>query len=219
MSSKRFRKDRIRKGAARLTLFVGVGAAAMITAAPSYAAPLWPGGPTIPRLPVATPVLPAVPGLSNTTQLWPNGPSVGPSAAAPRWPGGPAVPGVSVAGPSLPISAPCTTPGTRACLQLGSNLGWLMDKGRVVFGPTPISHGRPGYETPPGLFHVASKDWYHWSTMHNAEMRYAVFFNGDIATHIGPINEKSHGCIRMTPDGARAFYDYLRPGDQFEVVR
>ncbi|WP_167477288.1 L,D-transpeptidase [Nocardia arthritidis] len=134
--------------------------------------------------------------------------------AAPLWPGGPDIPGV---GSVVPPTAPCSN-AARVCMRLSSNEAWLMDNGKVVYGPTPISHGRPGFETPPGVFHAASKKEYHWSTMHNAEMRYAVFFNGDIATHIGPIQEKSHGCIRMTPDGARALYDYVSPGDQFELV-
>ncbi|WP_228786071.1 L,D-transpeptidase [Nocardia terpenica] len=141
-----------------------------------------------------------------------------PAQADPLWPGGPELPGIPAAVPSpIPAGAPCSA-AARACLRLSTNEGWLMDHGRVVFGPTPISHGRPGYETPPGVFHADFKKEYHWSTMHNAEMRYAIFFNGDIATHIGPIEEKSHGCIRMTPEGAKAFYDYVNPGDVFEVV-
>ncbi|WP_232535047.1 L,D-transpeptidase [Nocardia terpenica] len=141
-----------------------------------------------------------------------------PAQADPLWPGGPELPGIPASVPSpVPAGAPCSA-AARACLRLSTNEGWLMDHGRVVFGPTPISHGRPGYETPPGVFHADFKKEYHWSTMHNAEMRYAIFFNGDIATHIGPIEEKSHGCIRMTPEGAKAFYDYVNPGDVFEVV-
>ncbi|MEV5647619.1 L,D-transpeptidase [Nocardia sp. NPDC052254] len=142
-----------------------------------------------------------------------------PAGADPVWPGGPDIPGIPQLVPAPPglATAPCSA-AARACLRLSTNEGWLMDNGRVVYGPTPISHGRPGYETPPGTFHVAFKEPYHWSTMHNAEMRWAVFFNGDIATHIGPIEEKSHGCIRMTPEGAKAFYDYVNPGDVFEVV-
>lgn len=139
------------------------------------------------------------------------------AGAEPLWPGGPDIPGAAPIIPS-PVAAPCGLPESRGCMRLGTNEAWLMDGGRVTYGPTPISHGRPGYETPPGVFPVAFKEEYHWSTMHNAEMRYAVFFNGDIATHIGPIEEQSHGCIRMTPDGAQAFYDYLNPGDIIEVV-
>lgn len=144
-----------------------------------------------------------------------------PAQAEPLWPGGPDIPGVPAIVPGIAPSdvyAPCQTAGTRACLKLGSNEAWLMDNGKVVFGPTPISHGMPGFETPPGVFHVSFKKPFHWSTMHNAPMEYAVFFNGDIAFHIGPVDKKSHGCIRMTPDGAREFFNYLNPGDTVEVV-
>ncbi|MGW4248592.1 L,D-transpeptidase [Nocardia sp. NPDC004722] len=144
-----------------------------------------------------------------------------PAQAEPLWPGGPDVPGVPAIVPGIApsdVTAPCATAGARACLKLTTNEAWLMDNGKVVFGPTPISHGMPGFETPPGVFHVSFKKPFHWSTMHNAPMEYAVFFNGDIAFHIGPVDKKSHGCIRMTPDGAREFFNYLNPGDMVEVV-
>lgn len=141
--------------------------------------------------------------------------------AEPLWPGGPDVPGVPAIVPAPapePVVAPCGETA-RACLRLSTNEGWLMDGGKVVYGPTPISHGRPGYETNTGVFKVFLKKPFHWSTLHNAPMEYAVFFDGDIAFHIGPTEEQSHGCIRMTPDGAREFFDYLNVGDVVEVVR
>ncbi|MET8655299.1 MULTISPECIES: L,D-transpeptidase [Nocardia] len=137
-----------------------------------------------------------------------------PAQADPLWPGGPNVPGLPAL---IPTVAPCGT-SARACLRLATNEAWLMEEGRVVYGPSPISHGMPGYETPPGVFRVAFKRLYHWSTMHHAPMHFAVFFNGDIATHIGPVEHKSHGCIRMTPEGAEATYNHLSPGDVVEVV-
>ncbi|MBH0775461.1 L,D-transpeptidase [Nocardia bovistercoris] len=140
--------------------------------------------------------------------------------ATPLWPGGPDIPGLPAIVPPLPpapVYAPCSA-DTRLCMRLSTNEAWLMEDGRVTYGPTPISHGRPGYETPPGRFRVAFKKEDHWSTMHNAPMKWAVFFNGDIATHIGPIEEQSHGCIRMTPEGAEATYNHLSPGDIVEVV-
>jgi hypothetical protein len=167
---------RLSSWTARLGVFAGIAAAALIMTAPAQAEPLWPGGPDIPGMPALIPPI-----------------------------------------PPAPVVAPCSTEA-RACLRLSTNEGWLMDNGKVTYGPTPISHGRPGYETPPGVFHVAFKRADFWSTMHNAPMKWAVFFNGDIATHIGPIEEQSHGCIRMTPEGAETFYNYLSPGDVFEVV-
>ena len=143
-----------------------------------------------------------------------------PVQAEPLWPGGPDVPGVPAIVPTPPpepVVAPCSEKA-RACLQLSTNNAWLMDNGKVTFGPSPMSHGRPGYETPPGVFKVAFKKPFHWSTLHNAPMEYAVFFNGDIAYHIGPTEEQSHGCIRLTPEGAKAHYEWLEPGDIVEVV-
>lgn len=140
-----------------------------------------------------------------------------PAQAEPLWPGGPEVPGMPAIVPTVPVTAPCSEKA-RACLRLSTNEAWLMDKGQVVFGPTPISHGMPGFETPPGVFNVAFKRAFHWSTMHHAPMEYAIFFNGDIAFHIGPVDKQSHGCIRMTPDGAKEFFQHLNTGDVVEVV-
>ncbi|NNH70654.1 L,D-transpeptidase [Nocardia uniformis] len=140
-----------------------------------------------------------------------------PAHAEPLWPGGPDVPGVPAIVPPTPVAAPCGA-AARACLKLGTNEAWLMDNGKVVFGPTPISHGKAGFETPPGNFAVFIKKPFHWSTMHHAPMHYAMFFNGDIAFHVGPIESESHGCIRMTWDGAREFYNYMNLGDTVEVV-
>lgn len=137
-----------------------------------------------------------------------------PAAADPLWPNGPDIPGVPAI---IPTDAPCSS-AARACMRLGTNEVWLMDGGKVVYGPTPVSHGMPGYETPPGVFRVAFKRPYHWSTMHHAPMHYAVFFNGDIAFHVGPVEHKSHGCVRMTEEGAIALFHHLEPGDVVEVV-
>ncbi|MFD6108076.1 murein L,D-transpeptidase, partial [Nocardia salmonicida] len=70
-----------------------------------------------------------------------------PVQAEPLWPGGPDVPGVPAIvppPPPEPVVAPCSEKA-RACLQLSTNNAWLMDNGKVTFGPSPMSHGRPGY--------------------------------------------------------------------------
>jgi len=139
--------------------------------------------------------------------------------AEPLWPGGPDIPGIpAIIPPPPPPPAPCTAQGVKACLRKSTNEAWLMDDGRTIYGPTRISHGMPGYETPAAITKVAFKKPYHWSTMHHADMFYAIFFNGDIAFHVGPVDLPSHGCIRMTEDGAKAFYDYLEPGDIVQVI-
>ncbi|WP_225725899.1 MULTISPECIES: L,D-transpeptidase [unclassified Nocardia] len=190
----------INRWGARAAVVAGVTAAGFGTEVSAQAQPLWSAGPLWPAGP-----------------LWSAGPVVPAGPEIPDLPSVPALPGLPALLPPAPVTAPCSA-HARACFRLSTNEGWLMDNGKVTYGPTPVSFGRPGYETPPGVFHVNFKEIYHWSTLHNAEMRYAVFFNGDIATHIGPIEEPSHGCVRMTPDGARAFFEYLEPGDVVEVV-
>ncbi|WP_194826963.1 L,D-transpeptidase [Nocardia sp. XZ_19_231] len=141
--------------------------------------------------------------------------TVTPAVAEPLFPGGPDVPGVPAI---VPTASPCPVVEARACLRLSTNEAWLVDNGRVIFGPTPISHGMAGYETPPAVTKISFKREFHWSTMHNAPMRWATFFNGDMAFHVGPVDSKSHGCVRMTEDGAHRFFDYLKPGDITQVI-
>lgn len=143
------------------------------------------------------------------------------AGAEPLWPGGPDIPGVPAIiqpPPPAPVYAPCTAPKTRACMRLSTKEMWLMEDGKTIYGPKPIEIGRPGYESHVGVFDVDFKREHFWSTMHNAPMEWAVFFDGDIATHIGPLDSNSHGCIRMNPDAAEATYRHLEPGDIVEVV-
>src|SRR5688500_7038820 len=58
--------------------------------------------------------------------------------------------------------APCST-AAKACIKLSTNQSWLMEGGKVVYGPVPITHGRKGYPTPPGSFRVTFKNKNHKS--------------------------------------------------------
>lgn len=131
----------------------------------------------------------------------------GVAAAAPAPAAKPAAPAV-----------PCRT-AVRACVRLSTNQAWLLDGGRVVAGPVPVSHGRAGFRTPPGSFRVSYKDQDHISTVYNQAMPYSVFFNGDIAFHQGSVRIASHGCVHLSATAARAFFANLRPGDVVQVVR
>jgi lipoprotein-anchoring transpeptidase ErfK/SrfK len=103
---------------------------------------------------------------------------------------------------------------------LSTNQSWLMDNGKVVYGPVPITHGRKGYATPPGSFRVTFKNKNHKSSIfNNAPMPYSVFFNGGIAFHQGSLREKSHGCIHLSMAAAQKFFGALSVGDVVEVVR
>ncbi|MFD1533293.1 L,D-transpeptidase [Pseudonocardia aurantiaca] len=143
--------------------------------------------------------------------------------------------GVASAAPSAPVALPAaepppppplpaTVPDTpclataRACVELGSDQAWLISDGEVEYGPVPITHGRPGYLTPPGTFQVTFKSRDHVSTIYNSPMPYAVFFNEGIAFHHGSLESKSHGCIRLPRSAARTFFHSLDRGDVVQVV-
>jgi lipoprotein-anchoring transpeptidase ErfK/SrfK len=83
----------------------------------------------------------------------------------------------------------------------------------------PITHGRPGWETPPGSFNVGWKDIDHRSReFDDAPMPYSVFFNGGIAFHEGSLYDLSHGCIHLSGSAAATFYNGLAVGDLVQVV-
>jgi hypothetical protein len=120
--------------------------------------------------------------------------------------------------PPPPAGVPCGA-GVDACIDLSANQTWLLNDGAVTYGPVPITHGRAGWETPPGTFTVGWKDIDHKSSVfNNAPMPYSVFFNGGIAFHEGSLTQKSHGCIHLSPAAAETFYNGLAVGDTVQVV-
>lgn len=128
----------------------------------------------------------------------------------------------------LPMVAgtPCTATA-KACVDLESQRAWLLDNGKIVRGPVPISSGGKGQETPIGhSLRVYRKEKDHKSQESRlpngqpASMPYAVFFeDGGIAFHGGDPRRASAGCIHLRPNDAKAWFDYLQIGDQVQVVR
>lgn len=116
-------------------------------------------------------------------------------------------------------AAPCGT-AADACIDLSGNQSWLMDGGAVTYGPVPITSGKPGYETPTGVFRVTWKDIDHRSREYdNAPMPYSVFFtNTGIAFHEGSLQRESAGCIHLGHDAAVTFFDNLAVGEEVQVV-
>jgi lipoprotein-anchoring transpeptidase ErfK/SrfK len=120
--------------------------------------------------------------------------------------------------PPPPPGVPCRG-GADACIDLSANQSWLLSEGGVDYGPVPITHGRPGWETPPGTFTVGWKDIDHLSSeFDNAPMPYSVFFNGGIAFHEGSLSDLSHGCIHLSGAAAQTYYESLQVGDTVQVV-
>ena len=120
--------------------------------------------------------------------------------------------------PKPPPGVPCSG-SADACIDLSANQSWLLSDGEVTYGPVPITHGRAGWETPPGTFNVGWKDIDHLSSeFDNAPMPYSVFFNGGIAFHEGSLVDESHGCIHLSNAAASTYYDALQVGDVVQVV-
>jgi lipoprotein-anchoring transpeptidase ErfK/SrfK len=123
------------------------------------------------------------------------------------------------AAPKQAVGAPCSATA-RACVDLSANRAWLLNGGKVVYGPVPITSGRPGQRTPPGTFHVQWKDKNHRSSeFNNAPMPYSVFFYSGMAFHAGSLNNQSAGCIHLSTSAARTFFNSLSVGDVVQVVR
>jgi hypothetical protein len=118
---------------------------------------------------------------------------------------------------TVTVDNPC--PATaRACVDLTHNLTWLQSGGQIVYGPVPMTSGRPGYRTPAGTFHVYWKDKDHKSSIFDdAPMPNSIFFNGGVAFHEGSVYVLSHGCIHLTASASQTYWDYLNYGDEVAV--
>jgi lipoprotein-anchoring transpeptidase ErfK/SrfK len=121
--------------------------------------------------------------------------------------------------PATPAAGtPCTITNG-ACVDLSATKAWLIENGKVIYGPVPMTSGRPGYRTPPGTFHVQWKDIDHKSKEFNdAPMPYSVFFYNGMAFHSGSLSVQSHGCIHLSTAAAKMFYNNLSVGEAVQVV-
>lgn len=86
----------------------------------------------------------------------------------------------------------------------------------IPIGISTVSTGRPGYETPTGVFTVLQRHVEHYSSKYdNAPMPYMQRLTwGGIALHGGnlPGYPASHGCIRLPTKFARLLYGETRLG-------
>jgi hypothetical protein len=121
--------------------------------------------------------------------------------------------------PSVPCAAAAAASGTAACVDISAHKAWLLQGGKVVYGPVPMLPGRKGYETPTGSFRVLSKEKLHLSKeFDNAEMPNSVFFYPGDAFHTGSLSVYSHGCIHLSPGASLKFFNTLHVGDVVQVV-
>src|SRR5262249_4770659 len=87
----------------------------------------------------------------------------------------------------------------------------------------PVSSGRPGYETPAGIYSVIQKEAEHYSNLYDdASMPFMqrITWSG-IALHAGavPSYPASHGCVRMPYAFAEQLFELTKIGMRVIVVR
>jgi L,D-transpeptidase catalytic domain len=86
----------------------------------------------------------------------------------------------------------------------------------VLIGATTVSTGRPGHQTPTGVFTVLQKQKEHRSTIYDgAPMPYMERLTwGGIALHAGglPGYPESHGCIHLPTEFAQRLFDISPSG-------
>lgn len=86
----------------------------------------------------------------------------------------------------------------------------------VLIGVSTVSSGKPGYETPTGVFTVLQKDRNHHSNLYNsAPMPYQQRLTWDgVALHAGglPGYPESHGCVHLPTEFARRLFEATNLG-------
>ncbi|MFT3754667.1 MAG: L,D-transpeptidase [Pseudoxanthomonas sp.] len=92
----------------------------------------------------------------------------------------------------------------------------------VAIGVSTISSGKPGKETPTGVFTILQKNKDHYSNLYNnAPMPYMQRLTwGGIALHGGslPGYPASHGCVRLPHVFAQKLFAETRTGDTVVVA-
>ncbi|MBA3528148.1 MAG: L,D-transpeptidase [Propionibacteriaceae bacterium] len=124
------------------------------------------------------------------------------------------------------------------CIDLTSQMMWIAESGKRVWGPYAIRSGRDGYETRTtynrggncrSKYSTGSADYctVFWKDRdhYNAtgdHMPYSMFFDGGEALHTykeryiyDPLG--SHGCVHMLPSKAQWLWDHIPYGTKISV--
>jgi lipoprotein-anchoring transpeptidase ErfK/SrfK len=89
-------------------------------------------------------------------------------------------------------------------------------RNNILIGAAMVSTGKPGHETPTGVFTTILKDKDHHSSLYNnAPMPYTQKITNDgVALHAGgiPGYPESHGCVHLPSEYARLLFDAAPKG-------
>ena len=162
-------------------------------------------------------------GGSANVRLAAGTPSSTPSATSEPAPTAPSSAPTSAPAKAKPVMAagvPCTITA-KACVSLSGKQAWLLDEGKIVYGPVKMLPGKKDDPTPVGKWKVQYKEKLHHSSEFNdAPMPNSVFFApGGIAFHEGSLSRYSAGCVHLSSTASLKFFNTLDKGDEVQVVR
>ena len=108
------------------------------------------------------------------------------------------------------------TPGEVIIVVSLSEQRAYVHRSNKLVAVSTISSGRPGLETPTGVYQILQKKKVHYSNLYdNAPMPYMqrLTWHG-VAMHAGQISGQpsSHGCVRLPKEFARQLYDVTEHG-------
>ncbi len=98
----------------------------------------------------------------------------------------------------------------RVVVSLGDQMAYLY-RGNTLVAVSTVSSGKPGHDTPLGIFSVLDKQTlYHSKKYDNAPMPFMQRIDEyGIALHAGfnPGHAASHGCVRLPKDFAKKLFN------------
>lgn len=107
-------------------------------------------------------------------------------------------------------------------VSLRDQRGYLYREGRRI-AVTTVSTGRPGFDTPMGVFPIMGKNRTHYSNRYdNAPMPWMQrLTRWGHALHAGDVRPgpASHGCVRLPPEFAEQLFALTRTGDLVVISR
>jgi lipoprotein-anchoring transpeptidase ErfK/SrfK len=117
---------------------------------------------------------------------------------------------------------PAPGAGVRILVSIPQQKAWVF-AGAALVATSPVSTGKPGHETPTGIFHILQKAVHHRSNRYsNAPMPFMQrLTQSGVALHAGhlPGYPASHGCIRLPWGFAKRLYGLTGGGSRVTVTR
>jgi hypothetical protein len=118
------------------------------------------------------------------------------------------------------LADPATPGQVIIVVSLGEQRAYV-HRGNTLIAVTTISSGRPGRDTPTGVYEILQKEKMHHSNLYDdAPMPFMQRLTWEgVALHAGrlPGYPASHGCVRLPAEFARTLYNITEPGEMVVI--